>query len=273
MEKEEEHKESVDSLLCPSFSTYCHSSNKLADIAQQVIQNDNDFNANDNDFEFVAFPKAADGVFFDGDSGRFFPIFNRDLVTATKEEDAAAIQFPMRKLLIGDEEKRREPSPTTSSSSSEVEDDLVAIPAGTYCVWTPNSVKPSPDRCKKSNSTGSSSTKRWKLLDLLRRSNSDGKESSSLVLVTPSSDSTKKKKGVKGESSKEQCGSRKAEILTSRFAGKKIPAAAASGGEKKVFTSAHEALYLKNRETRKRSYLPYRQELVGFFSFLSHRKF
>ncbi|KAE9590430.1 hypothetical protein Lalb_Chr21g0319491 [Lupinus albus] len=49
---------------------------------------------------------------------------------------------------------------------------LDAIPADTYCVWTPKSLQ--PNRCKKSNSTPStsSSSKIWKLLDLLRRTKS-----------------------------------------------------------------------------------------------------
>ncbi|KAK7316447.1 hypothetical protein VNO77_35486 [Canavalia gladiata] len=260
-EHQEEHKESVDSLVCPSFSAY--SSNKLNDIADQVTrdnQNDDSFDANDDhdtDFEFVAFRKVADDVFFDQSPA--FPIFNRDLATETEEprsgaeEDTTAIQITLGKLLMDDS--------ASSSASSEVEDELEAIPAGTYCVWTPKPAKPSPSRCKKSKSTGSSSSKRWKLLDLLRRSNSEGKES--FVFLTPSSSSSSSlgfnSAKKKAQNSKEESGA--------MVAGKKIPAS--SGREKKVSAvSAHEALYVRNREMRKvdkrRSYLPYRQDLVGF---------
>ncbi|KAK7244164.1 hypothetical protein RIF29_38982 [Crotalaria pallida] len=100
-------------------------------------------------------------------------------------------------LLISDEDICRE---SPSSSSLEVE-ELDGIPTGTYCVWTPKSVQSvqaSPNRCKKSNSTGSSSaspSKRWKLLDLLRRSKSEGK--STFVFL-------KKKEEGKSDSSKER---------------------------------------------------------------------
>lgn len=49
-------------------------------------------------------------------------------------------------------------------------DDLAGVAEGTYCVWTPPSKK--------------SSSKRWKLFDLLHRSHSEGgkKESSFLLM-------------------------------------------------------------------------------------------
>lgn len=246
MQKEEEE-ESVDSLVCPSFSAY--SSNKLNDIADQVTRNDNRFTQNDNDddFEFVAFSKVADEVFLDNNTTAF-PIFDRDVAGKSEhgdgernsgEDDAAAIQITLGKLMLDD-------SSPSSCSSSEVEDELENVPAGSYCVWKP---KPSP--CRKSKSTGSSSSKRWKLLDLLRRSNSEGKES--VVFLTPSLNSAKKK-GAKSEN-----------------AGKIIPASGAAAGKRIAeapAVSAHEALYVRNRKMRRgdkrKSYLPYRQDLVGF---------
>ncbi|TKY50430.1 hypothetical protein E2542_SST27894 [Spatholobus suberectus] len=237
MQREEQ--ESVDSLVCPSFSAY--SSNTLDHVADQVTRNDNRFDENGSeDFEFVAFRKVADGVFLDAASPAF-PIFDRDLAAPTEtrriSDEEAPIQITLGKLLMDD---------SPSCSSSEVEDELENVPPGTYCVWTPKPPPATP--CRKSKSTGSSSSssKRWKLLDLLRRSNSEGKES--VVFLTPSLNSAKKK-GAKAET------------------GKKIPAS--GGGEKKVAAvSAHEAFYVRNREMRRgdkrRSYLPYRQDLVGF---------
>ncbi|KAK7381401.1 hypothetical protein VNO78_34063 [Psophocarpus tetragonolobus] len=244
MQKEQESV--VDSFVCPSFSAY--SSNTLNHIADQVTRNDHCFPQNDADFEFVAFRKVADGVLLDATSPAF-PIFDRDVLAAptqsdgggrisTEEDDVAAIQITLGKLLMDD---------SPSCSSSEVEDELENVPPGTYCVWTPKKASPAATPCRKSRSTGSSS-KRWKLLDLLRRSNSEGKES--VVFLTPSSGNSAKKKGAKAES------------------GKKIPATN-RGGEKRIpAVSAHEALYVRNREMRRedkrRSYLPYRQDLVGF---------
>ena len=278
MQKEElqgTDNEVLDSYMCPSFNSY--STDQLATIAEQVgqvhyrAQNDDVFTPRQNDdfdFEFVAFRKADDeGVFFDD---TVFPLFDRELLRehrnssgsdSSAAKDAAAFRFPMGRLLIGGGDGRRSeshpPPPRSSSSSSSSEsDDLEGIPAGTYCVWTPNSPQASPSRCKKSNSTGSSSPKRWKLLDLLRRSNSAGKESL-VILRAPSSSPAKKKE-------KEQWSVGRVEV-----AGKpKAKGSSGAGEKKKVSLPAHEALYLRNRELRrvdkKRSFLPYRQDLVGF---------
>ncbi|KAK4282409.1 hypothetical protein QN277_013791 [Acacia crassicarpa] len=270
-----------DSFFCPSFNSYC--TDKLADIADQVAReqfrrhdDDDAATADDSrDFEFVTFQKAAGEVFFDGRVGPVYPVFDRDLLTddetgprrgSKAEEDALALQFPLRELFIRDEDQARADDRDPPSSSSSDADDLESIPPGTYCVWTPKSAQASPSRCEKSKSTGtsSSSSKRWKLLDLLRRSNSDGKES--FVFLTPSA--PVKGKEVKTENSKEQwsSGSRQ----SSKVAGKqKAKGSGNSGdGEKKV--SAHEAFYVRNRELKKvdrrKSYLPYRQDLVGFFA-------
>lgn len=273
-----QQEDSVESLVCPSFNSY--STDKIADIADRVSreqfrgvesQNDAAGCSDESDFEFVTFRKAADGVFFDGYAGPVFPVFDRDLLTedesgrdSNAEEDAIALQFPMRKLLIDDEDQARGDRDPPSSSSSDV-DDLESVPPGTYCVWTPKSATASPSTCKKSKSTGSSSSsKRWKLLNLMRRSNSDGKDS--FVFLTPSS--SVKKKEAKSENPKEQWSSGSTE--SSRFAGKqKAKGSGISGdGEKKV--SAHEAFYVRNRELKKvdkrKSYLPYRKDLVGFFA-------
>ncbi|CAJ1946723.1 unnamed protein product [Sphenostylis stenocarpa] len=245
MQKEEEHETVMESLVCPSFSAY--SSNTLDDIADKVTRTDDRFDQNDTDFEFVAFRTVADGVFLEPVVEAeipSFPVFDRQLVAEVengggRDSSEETIQITLGKLLLDD---------SPSCSSSEVEDELENVPPGTYCVWTP---KPSPAStpCRKSKSTGSSSSKRWKLMDFLRRSNSEGKES--VAFLTPSVNSSKKK-GEKSENGKK--------IAASGSGGKRFPVIAA--------VSAHEALYVRNREMRRedkrRSYLPYRQDLVGF---------
>ncbi|XP_004489273.1 uncharacterized protein [Cicer arietinum] len=273
MEKQLHEESAMDSFVCPSFSTY--STNNVNDIADQVTQeNDtshsqNDTNQNDNDdFEFVAFRKSSDEIFFD--SNRYisathdgFPIFNRD-ISGRWNSDAAEIRISFEKLLIGDEKKSGESRDSQSSSSSEVGGDLLAVSPDMYCLWTPKSpaVSPmtspmaSPSKCNKSNSTGSSSnsssSKRWKFLSLLRRSKSDGKES--LIMLNSSLGF---KKGEKEKNSKEH--SDKSKIPN--VAGKQIPVTV-----KKVPAPlpAIEAYYGRKKETRRKSYLPYKQELVGF---------
>lgn len=269
--------------VCPSFSSY--SSDGLTDIAAQVTrefggggdwrrQVGDDFRGeefgeldNEDDFEFVSVSKADDVVVLDGQFGPVFPIFNRDLLVPEKiqlqtnfthdpkeEEghDALSLRVPLKKLFV----EESDPSPRFSTSSEEdVEAELNGVPPGTYCIWTPNnnsnnnSAKASPSniKCKKSSSTGtgsSSASKRWRLLSLLRRCNSEGKET--LVFLTP-----KKEEIIKAEKtdSKE----------------KKVKKAA-----KETMSSAHEVFYVRNRAMKegdkRRTYLPYRQDLVGFWT-------
>ena len=250
----------MDSFLCPSFSTY--SSNNINDVVQQVTnQNDNSNTQNDNDdFEFVAFRNHRRNV------TDVFPIFNGEM----RNSDAADISISLKNILIGDEKPKRHSGGRRNSDAAEilnslkklfignekekrngvpsfeVEDDLDSVPAESYCFWTPKSspiASPtatptnSPIKCKKSNSTGSSSnsssSSRWKFLSLLRRSKSDGKESLNLKVNS-------------GEKN---------------VAGKKIPVA-----EKKTpaTVSAMEVFYGRKKETRVKSYLPYKKELIGF---------
>ncbi|XP_058752117.1 uncharacterized protein LOC131625252 [Vicia villosa] len=278
MQIEKENEENaMDSLLCPSFSTY--SSNNLNDVAHQVIYENDSSNSQNDDFEFVAFEKTSDEVFFDhrrrNTAHRVFPIFNRDgdkrnsdaaeisvslrkLINRDgerKNSDAAEILTPLRKLMIGDAKRNIDP-PSSSSSSSEVEDDLEDVLPASCCLWTPKSPMASPIKCKKSNSTGSSSnfsaSKRWKFLSLLRRSKSDGKES--LILVTPSLEF---KKEAKVEKSKVKSGEKSFRIVAEKnipVTERKIPAP----------VTAMEAFYLRKKENKRKSNLAYKQELIGF---------
>ncbi|XP_051116387.1 uncharacterized protein LOC127241401 [Andrographis paniculata] len=95
---------------------------------------------------------------------------------------------------------------------------------------------PGPEVCKKSNSTGFS--KIWRFKDLLGRSNSDGRDAFVFLNQAPETSAT----------------------ATATAKKKKKKTAAAS---------AHE-VYLKSKvkeeEERRRSYLPYRPELMGFFT-------
>ncbi|KAH7845618.1 hypothetical protein Vadar_004103 [Vaccinium darrowii] len=237
--------------FCPSFNSY--SSDRLAQIAADVTDNKSHTSSSD-DFEF-AFVRGGnlettpDEISHDGYEFRqIFPVFNRDIVLFGDDrdrgdDDAKTILLPLKELF--DVEERDPPS---SSSSSEV-DELDRIPEGTYCVWRPKKTEESasPSWCKKSNSTGSAS-KRWKLRDLLlhRRSNSDGKDS--FVFLTPKNNrDTKEVESSKGKAK-----------------------AKGGGGEKSSPTSAHEVFYVRNRASKevdkRKSYLPYRKDLVGFFA-------
>ncbi|XP_015879201.3 uncharacterized protein LOC107415395 [Ziziphus jujuba] len=253
--------------LCPSFNSY--SSDKLVDTAAKVcrefdnlgLETSSDqfdlqpqksgFDGHDDDFEFVSLFKAGDDVSVNGQMGQVFPVFNRDLLLNHGGDRDG-------KLDENDEDEESVPGPP-SSSSSEV-DELEGVPPGTYCVWTPKRVPESPGQCKKSKSTGSSS-KRWRIRDLLRRSNSDGKDS--FVFLTPLSSSKKMEVADNNNN--------RVEKLNKETKSSGSGTGARGGkGKAKAVENAHEVFYVKNRklkeEDKRRSFLPYRQDLVGFFA-------
>ncbi|KAH6829222.1 hypothetical protein C2S53_015676 [Perilla frutescens var. hirtella] len=251
-----------DVCVCPSFNSY--SSGRLAEIAIRVAGNrpsdaaGNEVSGGDDDFEFALVredKEVSSAEFFC--SGPVFPVFNRDLIengfelstSGGSDQPESKNLVPLSKLFAEEDDDERDSDPPSCSSSEA--DELENIPAGTYCVWRPRmSEPPLPSQCKKSKSTGSAS-KRWKLRDLLRRSKSDGKES--FVFLTPKHREEKSEKLAILQAPKK--GNGKGMSQSS--------AAVAS-------PSAHEAFYVRNRAMKegdkRKSYLPYRRDLVGFFA-------
>ncbi|KAL6010965.1 hypothetical protein ACLOJK_001408 [Asimina triloba] len=250
LNEEEEHEEEI--ALEPS--------QRATAAVENAGEGEEEEEGEDDDFEFAFVPRDleapplnADDMFANGQIRPIWPIFNQDLIFSESNESdrnskeqsrAPSIRLPMRKLLT---EERSRPSSESSA--------LDGIPAGSYCVWRPKaqrSARPesasasassssaAPGGCKKSNSTGSS--KVWRFRDLMHRSSSNGQD----TMVFLSTDA------IKG-------GERKG----------KAAAAGGKKGEKKREVSAHE-IYLRNRMMsegdRRRSFLPYRQDLVGFFA-------
>lgn len=248
-----------DTYTCPSFNSY--SSERLAKIGEKVAGENED--TNDDEFEFALAREENDVLpdefFYQGQIGPVYPVFRRDLLLSYGESsmnsenrrlessaEVECIKVPLSKLL--EETRRDENDRDPASCSSSEADELDSIPTGTYCVWRPKVPEtPPPSRCKKSKSTGSAS-KRWKLPEFLRRSNSEGKDS--FVLMTPKQRDEKRDR-----------------TETSKKSTEKIAAVSSSTTGP---PSAHEALYVHNRakkeNDRRKSYLPYRPDLVGFFA-------
>ncbi|KAG6398794.1 hypothetical protein SASPL_140264 [Salvia splendens] len=173
---------------------------------------------------------SADHAFSDGQIKAVFPLFDQSLLLSGDGD--LPENFPMRppvnKVFV-----------ETSSSA----DDQIA---GPYCEWSSRkAVEAAPESCKKSNSTGFS--KIWRLKEITCRSNSDGRDA--FVFLNgnhaPPSTAAAEKAAPPPETVKK------------------------SGKEKKKTVSPHEA-YLrskaKDEERQRRSYLPYRPELMGFFT-------
>ncbi|GFP88035.1 hypothetical protein PHJA_000947200 [Phtheirospermum japonicum] len=157
---------------------------------------------------------------------------------------------PVNKVFV---ETSEETGPVKSSSQGN------AGVCGPRCEWSDRKAvevsPPSPEICKKSNSTGFS--KIWRFKDLLGRSNSDGRDTFVFLNnghAPPSSSAVEQPVTAvaKGDEKKG---------LKEKVKGKGKKA-------KTVSLSAHE-VYLKSKATkeeRRRSYLPYRPELMGFFT-------
>ncbi|XP_022735602.1 uncharacterized protein LOC111288940 [Durio zibethinus] len=219
-------------------------------LQQEVMEGEDN---EDDDFEFAfvcrepeTSPKSADEIFYNGQIRPIYPLFNTNLLNDDQTPDVKNVdcnsfaskprshRLPLRELMSEERE-------TTSCSSSEA-GELDGVTPGTYCVWTPkggkseNIEKEYPGRCKKSNSTGL--PKRWRLRDLVYRSNSDGKDT--FVFLAPS----KRDKTSNADVNK-----------VMEFPGK--------------FKEAEEHCG-RNRDMKpwdkRRSFLPYRQDLEGIFS-------
>lgn len=214
------------------------------------------------EFAFVArdpelpSPISADEIFHNGQIRPVYPVFDRRLFLASMEfsrenrmergEDkkVPAIRLPLRKL-FSEERETAMTMATTSSCSSSDADDLDGVPADSYCVWRPEAAAAEGLR-KKSNSTGSNS-KRWRLKvkDLLHRSQSDGSKDDFSVL-TPSNSGRKKQ---------------------SEDRGKATPVSAAKVKSAAAPPPLPPTLgYSRDGGEKRRTYLPYRQDLVGFFA-------
>ncbi|XP_057804581.1 uncharacterized protein LOC131019961 [Salvia miltiorrhiza] len=216
----------------------------------------------DEEFEFafvtrdseLPSPISADEIFHNGQIRPVYPVFNRDLFLESLEfprenrkdekgdgrEKAPTIRLPLRKL-FNEERETTMTMTTTSSCSSSDADELDGVPTESYCVWRPKEAA-EEGRCKKSSSTGSNS-KRWKfrVKDLLNRSHSEGSKDD-FVILSPSNSGRKKQNEDRGKVTPVSGGKVKS------AAAPPLPPLPVYGGEKR------------------RSYLPYRQDLVGLFA-------
>ncbi|XP_009789238.1 uncharacterized protein LOC107813864 [Nicotiana tabacum] len=217
--------------------------------------------ANDEDFSFICgvltSPIAAEEAFDNGQIRPFFPLFNKDLLLSDIDfnnlKNRLPLQPPVNKVFVETEDNN---PPTTSSSP----DENVEI-SGPYCQWSKKKVEANTnpaEGCKKSNSTGFS--KLWRFRDFIRRSNSDGRDAF-VFLNNPTTTSKEEEEKVL-EKLKETSVSDEVKVK------KVITQKKKKVVKKSEAVLAHEA-YMRSKardEERRRSYLPYRPELVGFFT-------
>ncbi|CAI9757453.1 unnamed protein product [Fraxinus pennsylvanica] len=251
--------------ISPSFNSYSNS--KLVEIAARVVEEFNEEESNfdelyeefydesEEKYEARSKDVGKNDIDCDGDEDEEFEFA---FVTSDSEFSSSISAdeifyngqirpvFPIlnKDLLIGNSDSSSKAAPirlplrklfmeseTTSSSSSGLA-DIAGVQAETCCTWRPKSSSPPPKdaaegRCKK----------RCTFKDLLNISLSDGDQGTSAI-STPSKQ--KENEIIK------KC------VETPVVGGRKVKAAAAQYG--------------RNGCDRRRLYLPYRKDLVGFFA-------
>ncbi|KAF7134687.1 hypothetical protein RHSIM_Rhsim08G0172000 [Rhododendron simsii] len=235
---------------------------KQPTILEEEEDDEEEVNKGEDDFEFPSVcvqSISADEIFCNGQIRPVFPVFGRKDVffaggvgsrgdgkancsSSKASNPSSPIRVSLRSLM------REERDSIASCSSSESSDELDGIPAETYCAWTPKSAAEVPERWRKSGSTGSS--KRWRIRDLLRRSNSDGRLPS--VFLGNSSARKLKDERVSAKATTTE--------KTSFGGGEVVPVTAAQEEDYGVATAASAG---KEGECRRSSG---RQDWVGFFT-------
>ncbi|XP_054822961.1 uncharacterized protein LOC129321269 [Prosopis cineraria] len=193
---------------------------------------------------------SADELFHNGQIRPKFPFFVDEC------EGGSPLRPPLKKLFV----ERRDISSPALEDSESIEWNR-APPVRSYCRWSnKKTTEVLNQRCEKSNSTGFS--KLWRFRDLKLRSNSDGKDA--FVFLTAStkkrasSGTTEAEKAVnvKGKAEKIISGEGKKDAV------RKSKSKTASWGPEKHYVM----IRARKEGDRRRSYLPYRQDLVGFFT-------
>jgi hypothetical protein len=202
-----------------------------------VINGGDDYEEGDGeDFSFAfvnqdGSPISADDAFQNGQIRSIFPVFGRDLSDLILAGDDVSgfgdsKSLPIKRVFV-------ESGAATSTATTPK-------PAGPFCEWRGKTVQEaSPDRCKKSNSTGFSKLRR--IREIVLKSNSDGKDAFVFLNNTGGDTATAITNG--GEIKKEKIMRKKKEETTP--------------------LSAYMKSKAKENDKRK-SYLPYKQ--VGFFT-------
>ncbi|XP_047326440.1 uncharacterized protein LOC124930123 [Impatiens glandulifera] len=238
--------------LSPSFNSYCnvnlaivdrvvnelktHSNSKFQNSSPAQEQKDQIF----NDFEFssisrdsISSPVSAEDIFHNGQIRPLFPISKQDLYFSVDEVKPDCKKSSVRRIPLGQLfSEDRDPPP--SSSPEKENEDFKAV---------------SMDR----TSSSSRNEKRWRFRNILQRSNSEAKES--FVVVSPKR-SRSKNQNFTLESPKASVDKRRAKFGN-------VEAVTSSPPQEAV-------LHLRNRPgkeaDRRRSFLPYRRDLIGFFA-------
>ncbi|KAL6615657.1 hypothetical protein ACP70R_037927 [Stipagrostis hirtigluma subsp. patula] len=196
---------------------------------------------------------AADELFAAGRVRTFYPVFGRPF----DGDDAAAAgqRAPLGRLFQLEGARNSSVASTSSSSSSASAEGAAGLEGASpdsYCLWTPrsSSAASSPSRPpRKSGSTGSMA--RWRRIGelVVGRSHSDGREKFLFLSAPPSPARDRAPTNPKAKPPRAN-----------------KPAAAAASEVDTVAAGRQMAYGAKASTGARRTFLPYRQDLVGLFA-------
>ncbi|XP_023762225.1 uncharacterized protein LOC111910630 [Lactuca sativa] len=218
---------------------------------EEEYDDDDEAEAEEGDFTFMCIGDNDSAITEDVEGGQIrpvFPLFDQTLLSGSEYDEGRRrlpISAQVDKVFIE--------SPRLSPSSGNEETDGMAT--GTFCSLSKESDNGTKEMNLKSNSTGFS--KLWRFRDKMNRSNSDGRDAF-VFLDGPDRTTTSESKADAVDRSNVKVNAAGKEKVV-----KKVSKA------KKGTASAHE-VYLKQKvgqtEERRRSYLPYRPGVMGFFT-------
>ncbi|XP_047309732.1 uncharacterized protein LOC124913167 [Impatiens glandulifera] len=195
---------------------------KIDEFELGLLSGDDEDEDEDDEEEFSFVSVGSGSSTFSSDD-TFFPLFDQSLLYNIDRNDLP-YRPSVKKVFIETEDS----VPPSSSDKISIKESRKAVEA-------------SPQICKKSNSTGF--CKLWRVQELIKRSNSDGRDAY-VFFNGPSS-----KKDVKTEQVKTLV---------------KVKKSSTKGKSEAI--KAHEKYMRSREENRRKTYLPYRPELMGFFT-------
>ena len=216
----------------------------LPESPHRIVDGDKEGDEDGDGFTFPVLPFVADAHIVP-----VYPVFGRPPppppAASVDEQETATVRVPLGRLLLEERDFRARQRDEEGSGAGELE----GVAPESYCLWAPGQSTPaSPRRCRKSSSTGS--VLRWRRISerLVGRSHSDGKEK--FVFLDATSGPPKQGDVVEGGSRSDGGGGADAHGWS--YYSKGGGGGGGSGGA-----------------GRRRSYLPYKQELVGLFANVS----
>ncbi|CAN8256298.1 unnamed protein product [Cochlearia groenlandica] len=240
----------------PSFSFYVSDDVNTVEAAVRVVQESQSYYSVETDgedgteFEFETSPLREESFFH-------FPTTTTTakLKLSSEDDDVATDPVTTENLLYGGWSiDRSQTSPSRSESSSDSEDSENHSPSNRryYCFWGPIR-SPTPARGDRSKSKSPIVAKRCSFKDLLRRSHSDGS------VATASESRRCRFKDLLRRSFSDGRG-RGGDVSPISTSGDRSPVVVK---EKHKTASYNKTTSVGEVDKRRKSYLPYRQDLIG----------